>query len=59
MVHLPDTEGYFESVQGNPEMKVVYKSVVSGKDLPYKSIHATWDDIARQYEELLTDLITK
>ncbi|MFA5374702.1 MAG: glycosyltransferase [Dehalococcoidia bacterium] len=40
-------------------IEAVYKSVVSGQDLHYKSTHATWDDIARKYETIIGSLISR
>ena len=35
----------------------VYKVVESGEDSHYTSAHVTWDDIARQYETIIENLV--
>ena len=49
---------------GNPDairdnLVTVYTATASGKDLHYKPLHSTWDDIAHQYETIIEGLVAR
>lgn len=61
---LGDYPGSIFVEPGNPDtirdnIEAIYQAVVSGKDLHYNSTHATWDDIARQYETIIENLVSR
>jgi hypothetical protein len=39
-------------------IETVYQAFVSGKELSYRSEHASWDEIARLYEGIIGGLIS-
>ena len=48
-----------DSVSIRDNLVSVYKTVESGNDLHYVSAHSTWDDIAREYETIIEQLVSE
>lgn len=61
---LGDYAGSIFVEPGNPtsirdNIAAIYEAIKSGKDLHYTSAHATWDDIAHQYETIIEQMSLK